>query len=139
MHGKGTKQNLGPSIKVILPLSLFLYIYCWQCSVTLFWNRSRDCCVYTTSEDRLSCLLNRKNQTSPLTRINLSFSPASSQFGIPSQGYPPYPTEQCYINSAGESCAVGDVRALVPPRKEEWSLSGEPRANGNTLLLSFYL
>ena len=33
-----------------------------------------------------------------------------------------------------------DVRTLVPPRKAEWSLSGEPKATGNTfLLLSFYL
>ena len=23
---------------------------CWQCSALLFWNRSRDCSVYTTSE-----------------------------------------------------------------------------------------
>ena len=37
-------------------------------------------------------------------------------------------------------CAVGAERALVPPWKAEWSLSGEPKATGNTfLLLSFYL
>ena len=51
------------------------------------------------------------------------------------------PSESIYLLSDNEmSCAVGDVRALLPPRKAEWSLSGEPKATGNTfLLLSFYL
>ena len=37
---------------------------------------------------------------------------------------------------------MGDVRALVqnvPPRKTEWSLSGEPKATGDTFLLLSFL
>ena len=44
------------------------------------------------------------------------------------------------INSPGEELCCRGVRALVPLRKAEWSLSGEPKATCNTfLLLSFYL
>ena len=35
------------------------------------------------------------------------------------------------------SCAAGDIRALVLPRKAEWSLSGEPKASVNTFLQSY--
>ena len=70
-----------------------------------------------------------------------SFFLVPSQFGIPSQhqflrpllwylsrrDYSPYPSKQCLgpgclLTHQVVSCAVWDVRALVPPGKAEWSL-----------------
>ena len=100
-------------------------------SVRLFAD---DCVLYRNIHSRQDCLTLQEDLTS-LGQWEANWQMKFNVAKCHSMRGP-----GCLLTHQVRSCAVGDVRALVPPRKAEWSLSGEPKATGNTfLLLSFYL